>query len=120
MRPMNLGELAAALERKDGSLKIRFEFGQFGPSKLASWRGDYAQLAVEYAEFAEITVGEFLKILREADGKTFTGYKGGEFTMNERTPIWVSAHGQAASSAIVDVDEFEGDVTLRTALCSYP
>jgi hypothetical protein len=44
-----------------------------------------------------------LKLCEEADGKTFTGYKGGDYHMDRSTPVWVANHNESGSTAIVDI-----------------
>ena len=67
------------------------------PTGLDSYRGYYADLAIEYTavrpDTKGLTVGELLEKARNAVGATFTGYKGGEFVMDEDTPIWISPYG---------------------------
>ena len=50
-----------------------------------SWRGAYVELAFEVVE--NTTVGEMLDCAKECIGKTFEGWKGGEFKMHETTEI---------------------------------
>ncbi len=59
-------------------------------SKLRSYRGFYAHLAIEPGES---TVGELLSNLEAAVGSTFTGYKGGEYVMSRKTPMWLAEYG---------------------------
>lgn len=55
-----------------------------------SYRGYYVDLAFEPGD---TTVGELLKVAEESLGKTFTGYKGGDYTMNKVTPLWIAEYG---------------------------
>lgn len=116
---MTLGELTQVLERKlargfDG--KVKFDFVYFHPTKLASYRGDYAQLAFGYsAEGDGPTVKDVLKMLSEANGRDFTGYKGGDFSMSDRTTLWVANNGESGRTGICDVAEDQPDLILRTA-----
>jgi len=114
---MNLGELIDALECEDSSDPVSFDFAYFHPDGVHSWRGVYSELAIGYSgEFKRerTTVGDLLAILRKADGDWFTGYKGGEYRMTRKTPVWVSNHDEAASTAIVGVESVDGQVLLRT------
>lgn len=59
-----------------------------------SYRGYYSDLSFE-KESGEQTVGELLSILQnECIDKTFEGYKGGDFTMDEHTPLWIAEYGR--------------------------
>jgi hypothetical protein len=69
------------------------------PGSLDSYRGYYEQLAIEPemgGDGKKVTVEEFLKRLEEAVGATFTGYKGGEFTMDRDTPIWIAEYSMSS------------------------
>lgn len=56
-----------------------------------SWRGAYSELAVEPTP--NISVVAMLATLQEAIGSTYTGWKGGEYTMSERSEIHLAYHG---------------------------
>ncbi len=57
-----------------------------------SYRGYYCDLAFEKGE-GERLAAELLAECRAAVGKVFHGYKGGEYTMSETTPIWIADYG---------------------------
>jgi hypothetical protein len=82
---MTLGELIAALEAMPADLVIA------GLTKPHSYRGYYCDLAFEPCE--KTTAGELLELCRGAMGRVFTGYKGGDYTMGENTPVWVANYG---------------------------
>ena len=116
-----LGEIILRLEAvntpcKDGSEKeVRFDFGYFKPTNLDSWRGSYDELALGYSETEkDIKVSELIKTLKEAIGKTFTGYKGGDFVMGKNTPVWVSNYGESPSTGIIGVKDLDWLVILQT------
>lgn len=77
-----------------------------------SYRGYYSDLAFEplYDAYAR-TVKDALYEVENAHGKTFTGYKGGEFTMDGDTPVWYSHYGDTGS-AIVGISD-EGEILLQ-------
>lgn len=69
-----------------------------------SYRGYYSDLSFEPT--AEITtVGKLLKQCENALGKTYQGYKGGDFLMDKDTPLWVSHYGNNSGIAIVDLQK---------------
>lgn len=111
MKPQaTLGYLISRLERCEPNEGVFFDFGRLSPKprSLDSYRGFYDHLAVDFvkAEYDhEIKVVDFLKELRECLGKTFTGYKGGDYTMHEGTPLWVAPYGGTCDTAIIDVIE---------------
>lgn len=83
---MTLDELIVALAKADRDLVVAHGFGS-----PHSYRGDYSEVAFEPAE--NVTVGSMLDYARSADGKTFTGYKGGEFTMGGWTDCYLAEYG---------------------------
>lgn len=48
-------------------------------------------------------------------GKTFTGYKGGDFEMSRRTPVWVANYGNAGNTGIVGIHDDGYSVIILTA-----
>lgn len=130
---MTLGEAIAVLENSkltyesDGKVKektVYFDFEYLFPTGLDSWRGSYAELAIEF-DWADRsdndkqppTGKEFLKWLKEAVGKTYTGYKGGDFTMGKTTPLWVANYGNSGETGLVAIDVKDYGITLRTWKC---
>lgn len=83
---MTLGDLIAYLKKEDKEKVVPKGF-----NNPHSYRGYYDELAFEPAE--NITVGEMLKAAEGALGQTFTGYKGGEYTMGEYTEIHLANYG---------------------------
>lgn len=107
---LTLGELILKLEpivknQKDGDeATVRYDFEYLFPTSIDSWRGSYDELALNFeTQGEEMKVSEFLKMLKECIGKTFTGYKGGDFTMHKGTPIWVANYSHSGNTAVIDV-----------------
>lgn len=90
---MNLGELVKILEKED--LKKVVKFGFHRPH---SYRGYYEDLAFEPKE--NVTVAEMLRCAKSSLGKTFTGWKGGDFEMGEHTSVWISTIGNSGGDKI--------------------
>ncbi len=112
---ITLGELIAKLEAQPPTNKIKVAGGV--PLYVSSYRGYYSDLAINYQEDAENTVGEFLKELREAVGKTFTGYKGGDFTMTNKTLVWVDNYGEASGIGVTGVTTDGSTTTITSENC---
>lgn len=70
------------------------------PLNLISWRGVYAHLSFEPCD-REVTLDECLAECRATNGRTLEGYKGGDFTMTDGTPVWVSGYGESHHWAII-------------------
>jgi hypothetical protein len=97
---IRLGQFIDNLEAFDGDLHIEYDDG-VTPGDFGSWRGRYEELTL-YPSEASVprTVADVLRDANEADGKTFPGYKGGDFGMNLSTPVWADAWGQCPGRAI--------------------
>ena len=85
------------------------------PGKVASYRGYYSDLAFR-TNMEPVTVGDVLAELKSALGKTFEGYKGGDYLMTEGTPLWVSEHGECSDRAVMGVEMRDGFAVLLTRL----
>jgi hypothetical protein len=88
--------------------EVYFNFGDFFPMGIASYRGYYDQLALGYFSDTESLnkpklVSDWLNDLTLCIGKQFGGYKGGSYTMDKDTPIWVSNWGQATGTTVIGV-----------------
>ena len=70
----------------------------YGFGKAHSYRGFYEDVAFEPKE--NVTFGEMLVEARIALGKTFTGHKGGEYTMREYTDCWIAPYGEGGGDKI--------------------
>lgn len=60
-----------------------------------SYRGSYDNLAVEPC--GETSVTEMMDCLANAIGETFTGYKGGDFTMSGSEELFLAYEGSCGS-----------------------
>ena len=83
---MTLGQLIERLNHLHPSVTLCIGYPH-------SYRGYYSDLAFEQSEVR--TVDEILKEVEGCLGKEFTGYKGGEYTMDESTPVWIAEYGSA-------------------------
>ncbi len=119
---LSLGEFIDLLEAwpndKDKDA-CYFDFGGLSPTAPGSYRGDYSELALGFAEsesYPEPTVATVLKWCLEAVGKEFEGYKGGEFTMSRSTPLWVANYGKTGGTAVVGrVSRVDHAFVIKTA-----
>jgi len=124
---LTLGELITKLEKADSKFEssrdeemhdkhVEFDFCSRYTKKLSSYRGYYRDLAIEPTDDNEErkTVNEFLEMLKKALGKEFTGYKGGQFEMDENTVIWAADWGYSTGTAISGVRETGTRIILQT------
>ena len=116
---LTLGELILKVEAIANQVKermgtadeplVQYDFEYLYPTALNSWRGIYAELALNFVhqdyenKNKQLNISQFLELLRGAVGKEYTGYKGGEFVMSRQTPIWVANYGNSGRTAVVDV-----------------
>jgi len=119
-----LGELILKLETVKSKNKPLFiDILDKIPKGIDSWRGSYCELAIQTENFGNYnteevewtsdngdyksykqkqigkenpTVKEWIEVLKEAIGKTFTGYKGGDFLMSKNTPVWLAEYGSSS------------------------
>lgn len=128
---MTLGEMILKLECVIADVKrtekeeyqdpdIKFEFAACHPVCLSSWRGSYAELAIEYAIDGKILKAqEFLDMLKEAIGKTYCGYKGGDYIMGKATPMWVANNGDSGETGVLDIIYDGYWVIIKTGKCEF-
>ena len=91
---MTLGELIDYLKALPPSQAVHHGF-----SRPHSYRGCYEQLAFEPTP--DTTVGAMLACAIEALGKTFTGYKGGNYTMGGYIDCWIAEYGNTGDALCV-------------------
>ena len=117
---LTLGEIICKLEALEPETSVVFDFANVVPISLDSWRGSYDELAIEYGPSSSaLRVDAFLEMLREAIGKTFIGYKGGDFVMGRRTPVWVSHYGEGERRAVIDVKNDGYRIVIVTEILEY-
>jgi hypothetical protein len=81
-----LGDVISHLESLPADMVVEHGFGD-----PHSYRGYYEDLSFEPID--NTTVGEMLAHARSAVGKTFTGYKGGDYVMDLDTDCWLAECG---------------------------
>ncbi len=113
---MKLGNLIAELKKhKPGEwLTIKGGPVPLTPGEVGSYRGYYDQLAIAVNGGGYATVGSLLAELEAAVGKTFTGYKGGEYVMTRDTKVWLANYGESGGSRVTGVREIKSDDGERT------
>lgn len=131
---LSLGEFIKELESTDLKYdeetykEVEFDFGTAVPTELSSWRGSYDELALGYKlsgydndseHFANTKADKLLEHLKSAIGKEYEGYKGGDYTMNEDTPVWVANYGHSGNTGVVGVLDVGYKLVIITAYCEY-
>lgn len=92
-------------EKAEGS-SVTFDFAGATPTVLNSWRGVYLSLALGYSAAGEsgMNVGELLDELKSAVGKTYQGWKGGDYVMDRDTEVWVDNTGIVTHTMITGIN----------------
>jgi hypothetical protein len=83
---MYLNELIEELSKRDPAKVVPRGF-----DNPHSYRGYYDELAFEPC--GETTVGAMLEAAQSAVGATYQGWKGGDFTMGDWTPVHLAYMG---------------------------
>lgn len=110
----SLGEVILLLEAQPQGNIVRLDFTDEIPTSLDSYRGYYEDLSLDYNPNVQpMTVQRLLKRFKDADGETFQGYKGGDFTMHRRTLVWVAEYGDTGRM-LVDITSNNDITTIIT------
>lgn len=129
-RQLTLGDLIQQLEGlpltfdyngKPHPKRVYFDFACTYPRRLDSWRGAYSELAITFAVGGgpAPSAPDFLAMLKGAIGATFPGYKGGEYTMGEDTPVWIANYGYSGNTGVVGVRDWDYQIVIDTAWCEF-
>jgi hypothetical protein len=78
---------------KSGDWKIKYGFDPYSDH---SYRGYYSDLAFEPKN--DVSALEMVLALESAIGSTYRGYKGGEFTMDKHSEVWIAHVGTSSGS----------------------
>lgn len=100
---VTLGKLISALSATNPNLLVLAvdeEGKQSAVSRFISYRGYYSDLALTPTDDAPLTVSALLMQAKAALGATFEGYKGGNYVMDERTPLWFADYGFSGSAIV--------------------
>jgi len=114
---MTLGALIEAFEPLPDGLQVLFDFCNFVPTKIESYRGYYEDLALGHKPLDDAeqpSVATVRALLKAAVGAHFAGYKGGEYTGFWETALWVDNPGKDSSTAIVGVVNAGYVVIIKT------
>lgn len=87
---ITLGKLIDALEAMPEGAEVA------NLNSAHSYRGYYSDLAFEREEGTRPAT-DLLKECKKARGQVFCGYKGGDFVMGARTPVWVADYGDCGT-----------------------
>ena len=113
---LSLGELITRLSECPKDSSVIFDFGGLHPTQCASYRGYYSDLAIGFSsEGPRPSVAVVLVFLKSAVGRTFTGWKGGDYKMTKGSQVWVANPGDTSDTVITAVQSHSYGVILHTA-----
>jgi hypothetical protein len=116
---MTIGGVLEKLRACAKDKEVRYDFCGLYPTKLCSSRGFYDEAAIGF-DVNVVTVEEMISDLECAiDGRTFTGYKGGEYEYTEETPLHVDEYGRWTDTRIKSIKEGEFYCYIKTAAGDY-
>ena len=88
---MTLAGLRAMLALLPADMLVSFDSGGY-PTEPHSYRGYYERLALQPVG-GPTTAADVIALLNVADGETYQGYKGGDFTMGGHTFLHMAHYG---------------------------
>lgn len=99
-RHLTLGEVIDRLKGEDPERRVPLGF-----ARPHSYRGYYHDLAFEIER--DVTVGEMLAAAYGALGSTYEGWKGGDYTMDSHTDVWLVREegdvGESMGAVLLDL-----------------
>jgi hypothetical protein len=107
---LTLGDLIEALKDAPPATPVEVDVGG-SLSGAHSYRGYYEDLAFEPE--ATNTAGQLANEARNAMGTTYQGYKGGDFKMHAKTPLWLADYG-STGLAIIGIAKVGDKIVLST------
>ena len=110
---LTLGEAIKQLAKFPNRYVVTFDTSNLSPHDEMSYRGYYSDLAFNESNESK-TVEEFVQQLQDALNQEYTGYKGGDFRMDESTPLWVAEYGEASGIAIMSMHVAEDRIVVVT------
>lgn len=111
---LTLGQLIAELKQHPSEMLVYFDWNHLFPQTPDSYRGYYDDLAWDWGP-RETTVMTLLSQAEGALGAHFTGYKGGDFEMDEATPLWAAEYGTTSRARAIMGIRLAGDhIVLET------
>ena len=113
LNQISLGEFTDLILNLPDATEVQVAPGVY-PEGVTSYRGYYEDLALEFGS-TPINARELGVTLIRANGKEFTGYKGGEFYMDDDTAIWLANYGSCGRAITgIEYDEAAGVATIKT------
>jgi len=114
-RHKTLNDLVNALLQVNPDSPLTFRYFGTPSLRFVSYRGYYQDLAVTSGETDVVTVNEFIFALHKAVGKTYVGWKGGDFVADFDSPIWVVYDASNVGEFVTEVTvESDGSIIIES------
>ena len=131
MEQLTIGQVIDALEEMDlmydkkEQKEVDFDFGSAIPTTIDSWRGVYYMAALGYElsgydnnenHFNKTGAKDLLAELKGSieSGRTYQGWKGGEYSYDRDTELWVANSGNSGNTGIIEVMDDGYRIVLKT------
>lgn len=120
-QPLNFGEILTRLRQFAnsglGSHYLYFDWGCAWPTGFDSYRGDYSQICMEFGgkHRNSETVAGLVSKMEDLLGTDLTGWKGGEYTVDDCKDVYVCCAGNTSNTRIVGFKANGVGVTILTA-----
>lgn len=118
---MTIAELLSDLRKAKPDAQVYFDFCRCVPTTVDSSRGDYSKPALGWASTSYSGDGKaptvqdlIAELERSTDGRSYTGWKGGDYRYSTRHTICVDNPGDWTSTELVRVEDDEWQVILHT------
>ncbi len=109
---VTLGQLIEKLREIDKDTRIVVDVNGFTVESVHSYRGYYEDLGLRMANIVR-RASTLLPLFENAVGETFEGWKGGDFTMHEGTPLWVSESWGDEGRAVIGLKHEDDKLLLE-------
>lgn len=117
-KQMSVGEVIAKLRSCKEDADVYFDFCGTKPTGTASYRGYYEDLAIDWTDREAIGLkcGQLLQCFEQANNKDQSGYKGGWYTVNNDTAVWVANWGECDGTAVISIENDDYRIIIHTAM----
>lgn len=102
-------------QKKYEYIGYSFIYSKKTKSVFESWRGSYCELSMQFSDKNQnITTEKLLEMAEFINGKYLNGYKGGDFLMDEETPIHMANYGESGNIKLIGLEVKDNKLILKT------
>lgn len=111
---LTIGQMLNKLNAFDDDVRFTFTNGKYFDGTYDSYRGYYEDLYIGYSDDDKgfNYVGKLKQVLNKAldDGEMY-GYKGGEYSINNDTLVWLAQYG-CTGEMVVDIQKLGEEIYI--------